>query len=204
MTRDRDFKQIVRQRMAKTGESYTTARQQLQTPAASLRGWHITGPGDGRPDYRLEDYEGGLDPAVVRDGQPCAFLRSTVPAPRSHGVIMQSIRSEKYAGGRIRFSAWLKAAGPDPQHGGLWVRVVPQDRDSTLTHGQVHATHDWKLAAVVVDVPAGSSSIMFGLHLQGTGQVWFSGASFELVDATVPLSTERAEPEVPVNLTFRD
>jgi hypothetical protein len=33
MTRDRDFKDIVRARMAKTGESYTAARAQLAKPA---------------------------------------------------------------------------------------------------------------------------------------------------------------------------
>ena len=36
MTEDRDFKNVVRQRRAKTGESYQTARRQLERRAAGL------------------------------------------------------------------------------------------------------------------------------------------------------------------------
>src|SRR5688500_8811962 len=115
MTRDRDFKRIVRQRMAKTGESYSTAKRQLERAdtAGSLRGWCITGPGDGAPDFRVTDYEGGLDPEQSHAGLPCAFLRSVVERPASHVVIMQSIRTERYVGRRIRFSAWVRTDAPD-------------------------------------------------------------------------------------------
>jgi hypothetical protein len=75
-----------------------------------LRGWSVTGPGDGRADFKLSGYAGGLDAELRHEGRPCAVLRATVPAPESHAVIMQSIRSTHYRGARVRFSAWVRAA----------------------------------------------------------------------------------------------
>jgi len=46
MTKNRDRKQLVRERMAKTGESYATARRQIDgaTPVAGApKGWSLMG-----------------------------------------------------------------------------------------------------------------------------------------------------------------
>ena len=94
----------------------------------------MTGPGDGRKDFRLVGYEGGLDSEMLHDGERCAFLRSTIAAPDKHAVVMQSIRSERYVGRRVRFAAWVKNA-PGARNGGLWMRVVPLDRDRSFAAG---------------------------------------------------------------------
>ena len=73
----------------------------------------------------------------------------------------------------------------------------------TLARGLCQATPTWQHGAVVFDVDPRSSSIMFGLSLQGTGRVWMSGASFETVDCDVPLTQEGTvfrEPKAPINL----
>lgn len=44
MTRDRDFKQVVRARMARTGETYTAARASLEQQAPSARVTPPSGP----------------------------------------------------------------------------------------------------------------------------------------------------------------
>jgi Bacteriocin-protection, YdeI or OmpD-Associated/Domain of unknown function (DUF1905) len=52
MTRDRDFKKVVRVRMAKTGESYAAARAQITKPAKGERFEMGTGP-DGAARFRM-------------------------------------------------------------------------------------------------------------------------------------------------------
>ena len=82
--------------------------------------------------------------------------------------------------------------------------VVPRDRDTSFAHGRFVATPEWQRGAVVLDVAAESSSIMFGLGLASAGKVWISDVSFQVVDASVPLSGETAEPAEPVNLGFQE
>lgn len=203
MTRNKDFKRIVRERSARTGESYSAARRTLTTSTPSLRGWHITGPGDGSPHFRLTGYEGGLDPNEQHAGLPLAFLASTVENPKSHAVVMQSVAARIYRGKRIQFAAWTRSADAKTQ-GGLWVRVTATDRDTTLGYGRFTALPTWEHGSVVLDVPAESVSILFGLLLLGTGRVWMGGASFAAVSHDIPLTQASIEPDEPVNLTFQD
>ena len=133
------------------------------------------------------------------------MLYSTAEEPASHGVIMQSIDSRAFLGERIRFSAWIRCE-EGTAAAQLWVRVVPLNRDeATLARGVFRATPTWQHGEVVVDVDPRSVSIMFGLMLEGAGRVWMSGASFERVDSSVPLTQEGSvtrEPAAPINLGF--
>jgi hypothetical protein len=195
MTKEEDLEQVARER---------TLDEVLGAEGASggsLRGWHVTGPGDGRKDYRLIGYEGGIDSALMHDGQRCAFLRSNVAAPDKHAVVMQSIRSERYLGRRVRFGAWVKNM-PGTMSAGLWMRVVPVDRDRSFAAGHFDASDEWQLGAVVLDVAPESASILFGLSLTGAGGVWMSGAEFTIVDASVSTTDRMVEPAEPRNLRF--
>ena len=209
MTKNSDFKQRVRERMAKTGESYTTAKRQLeanQQPVPTLRGWAFTGPGDGTADFEITDYEGGLEPELRHNGKACAFVRSIVDAPQSHAVIMQNVDSLNYHGKRVRFSAMVRCDS-DTTVGHLWVRVVPLGKDNSYAWGRAHATTEWQRGEIVVDIDPRSAEIMFGVSLHGRGHVWMSDANFEVVDATVPLTGKTWDedmPAEPVNLSFEE
>jgi hypothetical protein len=204
MTRDKDFKKIVRERMEKTGEAYSTARRQLEASPAgaavgdskgTFRGWAFCGPGAG-------DYDGGLDPLVRHEGRPCAFLRQVGPPRESYASILQVVGSELYVGRRVRFSAWLKVGGP--RNGSLFMQVGGAG-EATFGHGLFHGadSNEWQWGAVTLDVPEGAKRIAFGLAMGGPGEAWMSGATFEIVDASVPVSPPSLRAE-PVNLTFED
>lgn len=206
MTKNSDFKKRVRERMAKTGESYTAARRHLEQRerGPTLEGWFVTGPGDDNPDFELTDYEGGLEPEMRHKGKACAYVRSIVEEPRSHAVVMQSIHSQKYHGKRIRFSAELRCT-EGVEDSGLWLRVVPFNRDWSYAAGYFDATPEWQRGEIVVEVDPRSTSIMFGVSLHGRGKVWMSDANFEIVDRSVPLTAETIkdwQPPEPVNLSF--
>jgi len=170
-----------------------------------IPGWFVTAPGDNAKDFRLTDYEGGMDTRVKHRGKASAYLRSTVDKPAKHAVVMQSVRSDNYRAKRIRMSAWIRTVDV-AKEAALWVRVVPADRDTTLARAAVplRGTLDWTRYEVVLDVPADSCSIMYGLALHGTGRAWIDDMTWEVVDARVPTSgiTEQSEPAEPSNLEF--
>jgi hypothetical protein len=64
---------------------------------------------------------------------------------------------------------------------------------------------DWRAYSIVLDVPEQATGIAYGVLLAGAGSVWMDGASFEVVDQTVPTTgTGRGTrpTAVPTNLDF--
>ena len=55
-----------------------------------------------------------------------------------------------------------------------------------MQNRQIQGTRDWKQYEVVLDVPAESVGIYFGILLVGKGQVWLSQVQFEVVGTDVP------------------
>ena len=167
-----------------------------------IEGWSVTGPGDGASDFKLTDYEGGADTRIKHGGKASAFLASKVDKPAKHGVVMQSVRSDRYCAKRIRVSAWVRTENV-AEAAGLWVRVTPADRDQTLSRAatSLHGSADWQRSEVVLDVPAESLSILYGLYLRGRGKAWIDDMTWEVVDKSVPLAGG-SEPLEPSNLDF--
>jgi len=118
---NKDLKRLVRARMAETGERYTQALTYVlsltkleRLPAA----WFITGS-------QYADYEVGLLPRTISyDGNRVVQLRlrSAVSEPTGFGALMQSIAATRYRGGRVRFSATVRALEVT-DWAGLWLRI---------------------------------------------------------------------------------
>jgi len=92
---------------------------------------------------------------------------------------------------------------------GLWLRVDAADYKKALSFDNmkdgredraVRGTTDWKKYDIVLDVPSDAASMSFGALLSGTGQIWFDNLNFEIVDNTVPTTSE--DDTVPTNLNF--
>ena len=63
----------------------------------------------------------------------------------------------------------------------------------------------WKQYDVVLDVPQDATGIFFGVLLSGSGTVRISGAKFEIVGPSVPITGApgmQQKPDEPVNLDF--
>jgi biopolymer transport protein ExbD len=68
-------------------------------------------------------------------------------------------------------------------------------------------TTDWAQYSVVLDVPANAGALAYGFFVDGTGQVWVSGAKIEEVGEDVPSTNmlgnrSAALPKLPFNLDF--
>jgi hypothetical protein len=85
MTSDRDFKRVVRARMAKTGEAYAAARAKLTKPARGER-FETAVAGDGSPVFRMftklqtpeKGWSGLAVPSEFLGLRRRAWLRGTV------------------------------------------------------------------------------------------------------------------------------
>lgn len=165
-------------------------------------GWFVAGS---KPEF----YRAGLDRGAMHEGQASGYLVSTVPAVPGFGNIMQTILAGDYAGKRIRLHAQLKSQELS-DWAGLWMRVDKGKTVVAFDNMQARAikgTTDWKTCDVVLDVPADATEISFGALLNGGGQVWINGLSFEVVGKDVAVTSEKVPespkfPTHPVNLDF--
>ena len=162
-------------------------------------GWHIAGT------VRTA-YVAGIDPNVKMGPDPSGYLKSTKRRIDGFGTLMQSMAPDRYAGGRIRVSCYLKTADV-AAWAGLWVRV---DRGRGLSpiafdnmeDRAIRGSTDWTECVIVLDVGERASNIAFGVLLSGTGTVWIDRLKFEAVGDDVPLTSAPLTRNEPRNLGF--
>ena len=161
-------------------------------------GWWLSGS-------HPKDYTTGTTKDAGREGA-CAFLASGAEGSDGFGTLMQTFSAQQYLGKRVRMKGFVKAESVEGW-AGLWMRVDGTERASlsfdNMGERPIKGTLAWQRYEVVLDVPAESASISFGILLHGKGKVYLDDMSFEEVDRSVP-TTEIAKtfPSVPMNLAF--
>ncbi|MGM8214589.1 helix-turn-helix transcriptional regulator [Bacillaceae bacterium W0354] len=175
----------------------------VSTKNNAPNGWIMTGESP-------SDYETGLDNSVVHSGNYSAYLKSKDEKARSFATLMQQIKSDKYRGERVQFSAFVKSTDVK-ESAGLWMRVDHSSGEvlafDNMMNRPIKGTNEWNHFSVVLDIPIKSEVIAFGILLNGSGQIWMDELRFEVVDDSVPV-TEQSPTEglstEPVNLNFED
>lgn len=168
------------------------------------KGWMIKGD---QPDK----FDFGIDSKMLRDGKPCAFIKSKVDKVNGLGTLRQAISAKNYLGKRIRFSGWLKT-DEVKDSAGLWVRVDSSDTKmlefDNMENRPVKGTTDWAKYACVVDVPDDAKTILFGFLLFDAGKVWANQLKLDVVGKDVPSTNIAPAPtrlaDEPVNLDFSE
>lgn len=130
-------------------------------------------------------------------------IKNTETQPEGFTTLMQSIQARKYVGKRIRFSANVKSQGLQNGWAGLWMRIDGKD-DQTLgfdnmSQRAIRGTTPWKNYSVVLDIPADSHKIAFGVLSSGSGEIFVKDISFEVVDTSVE-TTDMTKADEPENL----
>ncbi len=168
------------------------------------KGWMIKGD---QPDK----FDFGIDRQMIREGKPCAFIKSRVEKVDGLGTLRQAISAKKFLGKRIRFSGWLRTENVKDS-AGLWVRVDGSDHKmlefDNMEKRPVKGTTDWTKYSCVVDVPDDAKAILFGFLLFDAGKVWANQLNLEAVGKDVA-STNIAPapdrlPEDPINIDFSE
>lgn len=160
-----------------------------------------------------EDYQVSVLPEK-REGNNVVLLESGAnPDPSKFGTLSQYCSADQYLGKRVRMTGYLKSENVK-NWAGMWFRVDDsKQKDLSLSFDNmsdrpIKNTTDWKKYEIVLDVPQQAGAMAFGVLLEGSGKVWISGISFEVVDQSVPTTNmvkERAAlPQGPVNLDFAE
>ncbi len=172
--------------------------------AAAIKGWMLTGS-------HPQNYEMGIDPAEVHQGKASGYLKAVTPMePNEFATMMQQFRADKYVGKRMKLSGFVKTDRVDA-FCGLWMRVDNHVHD-VLQFDNMHdrpitGTQPWNQYSIVLDVPAESAVISFGVILNGKGKVWVDSFRFEEVDKNTPVTHMETEYEMsdePLNLSFEE
>ena len=122
---------------------------------------------------------------------------------------MQTCSAKKYAGKRVRMSALVKSNNVD-DWAGIWFRVDQFKSKEPLAFDNmqnrpIKGTSNWSKYEIVLDVPVSSSQLAYGALLRGTGQIWFTQITFEIVELSVPCTDMEKKDktlEEPSNLNF--
>ncbi|HWP71894.1 MAG TPA: erythromycin esterase family protein [Gemmatimonadaceae bacterium] len=172
-------------------EQFPTQPQGVSQLAGFPPGWI---GGTQKPDQ----YELGRDLEIVRGGRSSAYLRSRSAEITSESFIAltQLIRADRFRGHRVRLSGYLKVSSITGPGAGLWLRGDSPGRsklDNMDTRRRV-GTEDWRLAEVVVDMPADAIGIAFGALLTGPGIAWIDDLRLEVVGPEVPVTPAYDSP----------
>lgn len=210
MTKQRDLKSLIRDRMAKTGESYASARRYIvekaptdekarQSKPTVPKGWLAAGQAP-------KDYEFTIDRVGARtSAKPSAMLRAIVEKPTAFGTLMQEFVPDQYRDRRVRFSGWVKTKDV-ANHAKIWMRVDGPAR-RVLSFGQsslIEGTTDWQQQHVVLDVADDAAALAFGILLDGAGAAWLDGVVLEIVGKDVPTTETQHLAHAPRNLDFNE
>lgn len=131
---------------------------------------------------------------------------ATIP-PSTTGVLMQSFSAQAFRAKRLRFTAELKTRGATV--GTIWMRVDPPDGGrylrfdnmlGRLEDGALKGDVDWTERSIVLDVPYPAESIHLGILLKQKGVVWARNFALDVVDDTVPETSDARFPLGPTNL----
>ena len=128
-------------------------------------------------------FQVGIDRSVKHSGMASAFVRprSATVNPEAWSTIMQSIRADEFVGKRVRLSAYVKTAGARAQ---MWLRIDGPGEAlgmDNMDKRPITGTTDWQLVEIVMDVPATSIGLAYGL-IVSEGTAWIDDVKLEAVN----------------------
>jgi transcriptional regulator with XRE-family HTH domain len=172
-----------------------------ESHAQSINGWFISGS-------KAKSYEIGLDKSVTKSGKKCAYIKSIEDDIKGFGTIMQSCDAKFYIGKRIKMTGFVKTEDVT-NRSGMWLRVDSKFEKKYLSFDNmrdrpIKGDSDWTQYEIILNVPKESSTLNYGVLINGTGKVWFDRLSFEILgDITDQIPVSKI-PEKPSNIDFEE
>jgi hypothetical protein len=154
-----------------------------------------------------EEYTVGVEEGPEA-GKPAAYVEAVAPAPSRFFALNQTLSADDYRSKRVRLKGQIKTKDVE-KWAGFWLRADDEKKIVAFDNMQqrgITGTTDWRAAEIVLDIPAEAEKLTFGLILDGKGKAWMRDMTFEVVDASVPVTAPaRADlPRAPVNLDFTE
>ncbi len=171
-----------------------------ESHAQSINGWFKTGS-------KAKSYEVGLNSAASKTGKKCAYIKSVEENINGFGALMQRCDAKNYLGKRVKMTAYIKAENVK-NWSGMWLRVDSKYSKKSLSFDNmrdrpIKGTTDWVKCEIILNVPKESSTLNYGVLLNGEGEVFFDRVSFEILgDITAEVKIN--VPEKPANIDFEE
>lgn len=138
---------------------------------------------------------------------------------KGFGTVMQMISAENYLKRKIRLSAKVKVTDvSECSWAGIWMRIDDQEGRScafdNMYNRRLVGSTDWVDCEVILEVPANSAQISFGILLHGAGEAAVRDITFSVISSSANETSARPEikgdfyspvrerPLEPVNLQF--
>jgi hypothetical protein len=157
-------------------------------------------------------YKFGIDNIVFKSGNKSTVIESIDKNIDGFATIMQTCSASGFLGTKIKMTGYIKSENV-ADWAGMWLRVDSGTEGEFLSFDNmqdrpIKGNSDWTKCEIILDVPAGSSTLNFGALISGTGKIWFDNISFQILST---LSKEVAKdlkeilvPEKPANLDFEE
>ena len=137
--------------------------------------------------YVSPEYAAAVDPEVKHEGRAAVCISSET-AKRgnycSYGI--NNRHPEKYAGHRVRMTAWIKTEEVTGSSG-MNLRAVVGDNSHAIAvkeNKTLLGTNEWEEVSVELDVPVGTQCLSSAILLVGSGKLWVDveGVRWEVVE----------------------
>jgi predicted Ser/Thr protein kinase len=165
--------------------------------AAEASAWQVP---QGWSAYQSDSgqYRVAVDRQLMFQGKPSLSVLSLVSEPSGSVVVEQEFDAQRYRGGRVRLSGYLRSASLVTQ-AALVLTADGGGLESPLSGAAtISGTKPWQRHDVVMDIPASAGIIRMAVTLTGPGSLWAANMAFERVSPETPLTT----PQRPRNLSF--
>ena len=169
--------------------------------AQNINGWFKTGS-------EAKKYEIGLNSSESKTGKKCAYIKSIDESIKGFGALMQKCDAKNYLGKRIKMTGFVKAENVK-KWSGMWLRVDSKYGGRSLSFDNmkdrpIKGTTDWIKCEITLNVPDESSTLNYGVLLNGEGVIYFDRVSFEILgDITENIEIKKL-PEKPANIDFEE
>ena len=171
----------------------------------SIIGWHKTGS-------KPSSYKTGVDLNIFKTGQKSVVIESQENNIDGFVAIAQACNARSFLGTRIKMTSYIKSENLT-DWAGMWLRIDSKSGEEVLGFDNmqdrpVTGTSDWTKYQIIMEVPAASGSLKYGVLMSGTGKIWFDNVSIEILDnliSNISTDTTASEyPEKPANLDFEE
>ncbi len=145
-------------------------------------------------DSNTRGYVSGIDPAVAHLGRASGSIESLGLQPAGLGLLRQSVKADPYRDKRVRISGYLRADRLNGMASFLLTIYNQQDQMIYANSRSIGSSTDWRWFDFVLNVPANSDRLEYGLALRGEGQDWIDDVSIEFVGDGVEISSFETSP----------
>ena len=136
-----------------------------------------------------EEYEMGGNPFIIKN-QEIAFIKSRGDIAKGFGAYATSVATKEFLNTRIKLSCDIKLKDVN-NHASVWMRVDGKDNlilgfDNLQTRPPSKEMDEWQHQYIILDIPDNSIRLVFGLLLEGKGELYAKNMVFETVDDSRP------------------